>query len=78
MNTSLHASTTLSPHLIDARGAARLCGVSVATWYRMEAAGRTPRPVRPSPGTVRWRHADLADWIDAGCPPRAEWEAERA
>ncbi len=64
--------------LVDAAEAARLCGVSPATWYRMAAAGRTPAPVRLSRGCVRWRAGELAEWVGAGCPDRRTWEALQA
>lgn len=63
------------PLLVDARQAAQLYGVSPATWHRMVSAGRTPAPVRPSPGTVRWRLSDLREHIALGCPGRKEFEA---
>jgi predicted DNA-binding transcriptional regulator AlpA len=66
------------PLLLDGRDAARLCGVSPATWYRMVAAGRCPAPVRLSAGCVRWRAQELRAWVEAGCPDRRTWEALRA
>lgn len=63
----------LAPLMLNAAGSARLIGVSKATWARMDSAGKVPDPVRLSSGCVRWRVADLTDWINAGCPPRAEW-----
>jgi predicted DNA-binding transcriptional regulator AlpA len=70
------AATALpEPLLVSAQDAARLCGVSPATWARMQAAGRAPGPVRPSPGRVLWRVAELRQWTEAGCPSRREWEA---
>lgn len=66
-----------APLMVDAKAAAALCGVSPATWHRMLAAGKTPAPVRLSGGCVRYRTADLADWIARGCPCRAEWLALR-
>jgi predicted DNA-binding transcriptional regulator AlpA len=63
--------------LLSARPAAVLCGVSLATWHRWNAAGRCPAPVRPSPGCVRWRADELRDWIAAGCPSRAQWQTRR-
>ena len=66
------------PLLVSARDAARLCGVSVATWHRLASAGRCPAPLRLSRGCVRWRAEDLRDWVAAGCPSRREWEARRA
>jgi len=71
------SATIPEPLLGGAAAAARLCGVSEATWYRMAAAGRTPAPIRLSRGCVRWRLNELRDWIAAGCPNRREWEACR-
>jgi predicted DNA-binding transcriptional regulator AlpA len=68
----------LAPLLVDARQAAALCGVSPATWWRWDAAGRIPAAVRIGSGVVRWRRAELESWTAAGCPPRMEWEALRA
>lgn len=68
---------TLAPLLVSADDAAALIGVSPATWHRLVARGATPAPVRLSAGCVRWRVSDLRSWIDAGCPRRAEWEADR-
>jgi predicted DNA-binding transcriptional regulator AlpA len=68
---------TVEPLLLAAAAAARLCGVSEATWYRMAAAARTPAPIRLSRGCVRWRLDELREWIAGGCPARREWEARR-
>jgi predicted DNA-binding transcriptional regulator AlpA len=64
----------LDPLLIPDTAAARLAGVSRATWWRLHAAGRTPAPVRLG-RKVLWRRAELAAWIGAGCPDRRGWEA---
>jgi predicted DNA-binding transcriptional regulator AlpA len=66
------------PALVTAREAARLYGVSAATWHRMVAAGRVPAPVRTSPGCVRWRLEELRAHIAGGCQDRRTWEALRA
>jgi predicted DNA-binding transcriptional regulator AlpA len=70
-------AAAVEPLLLRARDAARLCGVSPATWHRLVSAGKTPAPVRLA-GAVRWRRDELSDWIAAGCPGRREWEALRA
>lgn len=67
----------LSPILVDARRAAALLGIGLRTLRTMDAAGKLPAPVRLSPGCVRWRVAELRDWIDAGAPDRATWEIVR-
>ncbi|HEY2293077.1 MAG TPA: helix-turn-helix domain-containing protein [Thermoanaerobaculia bacterium] len=55
---------TLSPILRPAQ-AARLLGVSRATIYRWEAAGRLAPRVILGPGTSGWREEDLAAFIAA-------------
>jgi prophage regulatory protein len=64
----------LTPLMVDAAEAARLIGVSKATWNRWDSAGRIPAPVRLSPGCVRWRVSELTTWIAAGCPRRTDWQ----
>jgi predicted DNA-binding transcriptional regulator AlpA len=68
--------------LLTARAAAQLCGVSVATWHRWNAAGRCPAPVRIG-ATVRWRRDDVTSWTaaprgpDGQLPDRRTWELLR-
>lgn len=62
------------PLLVDAKTAARLCGIGTSTFWRWDGAGRIPRPVRLG-GTTRWRLAELEAWIEAGCPDRAAWKS---
>jgi predicted DNA-binding transcriptional regulator AlpA len=71
-------AAAVEPLLLSARQAAKVCGVSLATWHRMASAGRCPAPVRLSRGCVRWRKSDLEEWIFSGCPPRREFEARQA
>jgi predicted DNA-binding transcriptional regulator AlpA len=69
---------SLAPPLLVRRvEAARLCGVSPATWDRLDAAGKTPTPVRLG-GAKLYRVAELEEWCAAGCPPRTEWEVRKA
>lgn len=67
----------LLPFMVSADDAAALIGVSPATWHRMTSAGKTPAPIKLSLGCVRWRVADLKDWIEKGCPDRQSWLAFR-
>lgn len=60
--------------------AARLLGISRATLYRWEAAGRLAPRVILGPGTSGWREEDLAAFIAAaprGGPERALETEER-
>ena len=58
---------------IEAAQAARLCGISRATWYSLRKAGRVPRPVRLG-RRVLWRVEELREWMAAGCPPLSRWD----
>lgn len=55
---------SVSPILRPAQ-AARLLGISRATLYRWEAAGRLAPRVILGPGTSGWREEDLAAFIAA-------------
>ena len=44
---------------------ARLCGLSMDTWHRMEARGETPPITRLSERRVGYRLQDLREWLDA-------------
>jgi predicted DNA-binding transcriptional regulator AlpA len=54
--------------------AARLCGVSPASWDRLTSAGKNPRPFKLG-GRVLWQRSILAKWCELGCPSRADFEA---
>lgn len=69
--------TPPAPLAVDESGllvdAARLAGwlsVSPSTVWRMDAAGKLPRPLRLSGGTTRWRTDDIRRWVALGCPDR--------
>lgn len=49
--------------LANKPGRPGLTGVSRATIYRLLAAGKFPKPVRPVPGVVAWRAGDVMDWL---------------
>jgi predicted DNA-binding transcriptional regulator AlpA len=66
----------VQPLLIPAPEAARLCGVSPATWWRLHAAKRTPAPVKLA-GRTLWRSEELRKWCEVGCPDRRAWEARQ-
>lgn len=61
------------PLAVDATEAARLCGVSRATWWRMNSAGKIPAPVRVTRRSPRWLVDELRGWLIAGCPDRQTW-----
>jgi predicted DNA-binding transcriptional regulator AlpA len=63
--------------LIPDTVAARLAGVSRATWWRLHAAAKTPVAVKLG-RSVRWDRAEIERWISAKCPSRVTWEAMEA
>jgi predicted DNA-binding transcriptional regulator AlpA len=63
-----------TPLLIDIGGLAKLLARSVPSLHRDDAAGRLPAAVRIG-GSKRWRYSEIVRWVEAGCPPRAEWSA---
>jgi predicted DNA-binding transcriptional regulator AlpA len=68
---------TIEPLLVPAPEAARLCGISEATWFRLKSAGNTPPEVRLG-GRVLYRVEDLRLWVSWGCGTRREFEARKA
>lgn len=73
--TSGTATTTtapVAPLLLGAKAAAELCGVSPRTWWALHSAGKTPLAVHLGRRTL-WRAAEIAAWIEVGCPARDRW-----
>jgi excisionase family DNA binding protein len=66
----------LSPLLVPAAEAARLLGISKATFYRLKAAGKLPAPVKL--GRILWRVDDLRLFVAFGCCSRIKFEAQKA
>jgi excisionase family DNA binding protein len=63
------------PLLVDAKEAARLLGLSRATFYSLHASGQLG-PMSVSFGRRKlFRAAELAAWVahDPPCPPREVW-----
>lgn len=46
---------------------AAMLNVSERTLWRLNSAGKVPRPVRFGRST-RWKATEVRDWIDRGCP----------
>jgi predicted DNA-binding transcriptional regulator AlpA len=66
----------VEPLLVRASLAARLCGLSEATWHRLRSAGQIPEPLKVG-GAVLWRTSDLQLWVAWGCPAGREFAARR-
>jgi hypothetical protein len=68
--------TLLEPLLVPTPEAARISGISEASWHRLRSAGKTPAPIRLG-GKVLYRIGDLKLWIELGCPDRRSFEARK-
>lgn len=66
---------TISP-LLRRQEVERVVGLSCPSIYRLMRAKRFPEPIRIGPRAVRWRSADIQEWIDAR--PRATGDGPRA
>ncbi len=62
---------------ISARELAELLGISLRQAWRLNCAGKLPRPIRLG-GSVRWNRQEIVDWFRAECPDRKTWEARKA
>jgi len=62
--------------LLSAEGLAELLQISERTLWRLRSAGKLPKPIQLG-GSVRWRANEISLWVQAGCPPLAEWEARQ-
>lgn len=71
-NTPNEKPTTTAAELIDVKAVAKLLSCSARHVYRLVDAGKMPAPVKLGV-LVRWRSAELANWLDAGCPTVSEW-----
>ena len=58
------------PILISVDELATILGVSSRTVWRLLSAGKLLHPIRLG-GVVRWRYAEVRQWIDDGCPPNS-------
>jgi predicted DNA-binding transcriptional regulator AlpA len=72
--TSLVPDALAAVVLLDAKALARMLSCSVRHLRRLDALGDLPAPLRLGK-LVRWRADEVRDWIAAGCPDRARWQA---
>lgn len=63
----------IAPIAVAAVEAAALFGVSRATWFKWDRAGRIPMPIIRSGRLVLWSVAELQAWVAADCPSRERW-----
>lgn len=64
-------NSAIETELLTTREAATLAGVGERTWWRWTRSGLAPAPLKIGIGpraAVRFRRAELLEWIAAGCP----------
>ncbi len=61
--------------LIDAKELARRLDLSERTIWRLNGAGKLPKPLLIGGKSKRWRAEEIAAWVATGCPARTAWEA---
>lgn len=55
---------TVFPRLLTRPQVEEVVGLSCASLYPLMESGDFPRPVRIGQRAVRWRAADISDWLD--------------
>ncbi len=73
MKQEIETNQTL---LVTASELAKLLGVSVRQIWRMNSAGKIPKPIRMG-NCVRWMIKEIEAWLEAGVPDRVSWESIR-
>lgn len=56
-----------TPEFIDVKFIADWLGVSTSHVNRLAKAGKMPPAIKLG-HLARWRHQEIRQWIDAGCP----------
>jgi prophage regulatory protein len=62
---------------VSARDLKEMLNVSLRQVWRLNAAGKLPKPIRIG-GSVRWSRQEILDWFGQQCPDRRTWEARKA
>lgn len=62
--------------LLSAEDSAQLLGIGRTLFYSMHSSGRLgPMPIKLGRRTL-WNRKELQNWIEAGCPPRNQWQTK--
>lgn len=61
------------PVLVTVIGLAEILNTSPRSIYRYRSEGKLPTGLRLGQ-QLRWRRGEVEAWIEAGMPPRRDWE----
>ena len=64
------------PLAVGAKEAARMCGLSERSWWRMVSSGQAPAGFRVGSRRRLWRYADVSEWVRTGFPSQSGNEAD--
>ena len=70
-STAAAGSAAIVPELLTSKQAAELLAIGERSLWRWSRSGICPAPVKIGAGpraAVRFRRAELVDWLQAGCP----------
>lgn len=68
-------AAAVAPLLVGGREAARMIGLSPASFYRLRSAGGFgPEPLRLG-GRVVFKVSEITEWVSANCPDARTWRA---
>ncbi len=62
--------------LLTADDVAHLLAISKSSVWRLRDRGLIPKPARIG-SLVRWRGADIDEWIERGCPELEEYRESK-
>jgi predicted DNA-binding transcriptional regulator AlpA len=62
---------------VDAKSAAAFCNLSRAQWWKLNSAGKVPKPIYLGSKSPRWVVEELRAWLAAGAPDRQRWQQMR-
>ncbi|MHC4327501.1 MAG: helix-turn-helix transcriptional regulator [Planctomycetota bacterium] len=71
--SAIHQSRLDQHRLISAKELARMLSLSKRQVFRLNSAGRIPKPLRIG-GAVRWSAEEISAWLAASAPDRQTWE----
>lgn len=70
-------SAPIDPALLSAEQVGTLLNISRSAVFELRRDEVIPAPVRFG-GVVRWRAAELRDWVASGCPSMSSWQWQPA
>lgn len=65
------------PLAVNTTEAARLCSISIRHFLKLDSEGRLGPTCLRLGSSVRWNVAELAAWLNAGCPDRSQWKSRQ-